>query len=271
MTQTATFPNLESLPNVATQAFLYFSSTMGTLTEVDVVTSGTFSTEFAAENLASSSNAITGTTTANLSINVPSGAIPVSIPSVTDTFNASPFDGTLDYAGTSGKEFAAVTSSSATQTTVLTSPAALAAFTGNFRIPITVSGHANGTATSTNGNITDSFHTQTSATITVIYHYDPSLPSLNPGTPAPSSSGSTGGQGSGSGSGTGGAAGTTSPSGNSPTTVSSTVPIVQVASTTSHVKKKAVKVVAKPAHKPAKAAKVHVSAGKGKMHRSSAR
>ena len=40
MTQTITFPNLESLPNVANQALLYFSSTMGTLTEVDVVTSG---------------------------------------------------------------------------------------------------------------------------------------------------------------------------------------------------------------------------------------
>ena len=76
MTQTATFPNLESHPNVASQAFLYFSSTMGTLTEVDVVTSGSFSTQFSAENLGPSSNAITGTTSGNLSINVPSGAIP---------------------------------------------------------------------------------------------------------------------------------------------------------------------------------------------------
>jgi hypothetical protein len=30
MTQSATYPNLEALPNVATSAFLYFSSTMGT-------------------------------------------------------------------------------------------------------------------------------------------------------------------------------------------------------------------------------------------------
>ena len=62
MTQTATFPNLESTPNVATQAFLYFNSTMGTLTEVDVVTSGSFSTQFSAENLGSSSTTIDGTT-----------------------------------------------------------------------------------------------------------------------------------------------------------------------------------------------------------------
>jgi hypothetical protein len=180
MTQTATFPNLESLPNVATQAFLYFSSTMGTLTEVDLVTSGTYSTEFRAENLGASSSAIAGTTTANLSINVPTGAIPVTIPSVTETFNASPFDGTLSYGGTSGKDFAPVTSSSAAQTTVLTSPSNLAAFTGNFRIPISVSGHATGSATSSNGDLSDDFNTQTSATITVIYHYIPNLPSFDP-------------------------------------------------------------------------------------------
>ena len=256
MTQTATYPNLEAFPNVATQAFLYFSSTMGTLTEVDVVTSGTFSTEFAAENLASSSNVITGTTTANLSINVPSGAIPLSIPAVTDTFNGSRFDGTLDYGGTSGKDFAAVTSSSAAQTTVLTSAAALAAFTGNFRIPITLSGHANGAATSTDADISESFHTLTSATITVIYHYDPSLPSLDPPPPAPSDSGSTGGQSSGAGTGTTGSTG--SPTASAASTVSGPVQTIQTPVTkgrsraAAHARKPASKVVAKPVHRIAK-------------------
>jgi hypothetical protein len=180
MTQTVTFPNLESLPNVGTQALLYFSSTMGTLNEVDLVTSGSFSTEFHAENLGPSSTTIAGTTSGNLAINVPTGAIPVTVPSVTETFNASPFDGDLDDAGTSGQDFAPVTSSSAAETTVLTSPADLAAFTGNFRIPISVSGHATGSMSSGNDDVSDGFNTQTSATITVIYHYIPNLPSLNP-------------------------------------------------------------------------------------------
>jgi hypothetical protein len=180
MTQTATFPNLESLPNVGTQAFLYFNSSMGRLTEVDLVTSGSYSTQFDAENLGSSSTTIKGTTSGNLSINVPTGAIPVTIPSVTETFNASPFDGKTDDAGTSGKNFAPVTSNSATQTTVLTSPTNLAAFTGNFRIPISVSGHATGSASSGNAGLSDSFKTQTSVTLTIIYHYIPNLPSLNP-------------------------------------------------------------------------------------------
>jgi hypothetical protein len=194
MTQTVTFPNLESLPNVGTQALLYFSSTMGTLTEVDLVTSGSFSTEFHAENLGPSSITIAGTTSGNLAINVPTGSIPVIVPSVTQTFNASPFDGDLDAAGTSGKDFAPVTSSSAAETTVLTSPADLAAFTGNFRIPMSVSGHAMGSVSSGDDDVSDGFNTQTSATITVIYHYIPDLPSLDP--PPPSVPSSANGSGS---------------------------------------------------------------------------
>jgi hypothetical protein len=211
MTQTATFPDLETLPNVSTQAILYFSSTIGTLTEVDLVTSGSFSTEFYAENLGSSSSTIEGTTAGNLSINVPTGAIPVTIPPITETFNASPYDGSLNYGGSSGTEFAAETSSSAPQTMVLTSAADLAAFTGDFRMPISVSGHATGSATSSNGDLSAGFTTQTSVTITVIYHFIPNLPSLDPPsnttpssqTPSvPSSEDTTGAAGSGDSSGT---------------------------------------------------------------------
>ena len=46
MTQTATFPNLESFPTATTQALLYFSSTIGTLTEVGVETSGAYRMDF---------------------------------------------------------------------------------------------------------------------------------------------------------------------------------------------------------------------------------
>ncbi len=133
-----------------------------------------------------SNNQITGTTNANLSINLPSGSLPLSIPSVSESFTAGPYDGTLNYSGTSGKEFATETSSSAPETTVLTSPSDLAAFTGQFRIPVTVSGHAMGSASATDGHLSDGFNTQTSVTLTIIYHYIPNLSS-----PTGSSSGSS--------------------------------------------------------------------------------
>jgi hypothetical protein len=204
MTQTATFPDLESSPTASSQQILYFSSAIGTLTEVDLVTSGSFQSEFSAENLGHTSSTIEGTTRGNLSINVPSGAIPVTIPSVTETFNAAAFDGHVDYGGTSGKDFAPVTSSSTPQTTVLTSPADLAAFTGHFQIPISVSGHATGVASSTDGNLSDGFKTQTSATLTVIYRFTPNYPSLDPppnpspSAPPPGPTGPTDGSGSSS-------------------------------------------------------------------------
>ena len=153
MTQTATFPDLESHPTVSDQALLYFSATMGTLTEVDLVTSGSFRSQFSAENLGASSSSITGTTTANLAIGVPTGAVPVNIPAVAQSFNALAFDSKLDDGGTSGKTFAPVTSRSTPQTAVLTSPADLAAFTGHFRIPISVTGHATGSVTPDHGDV----------------------------------------------------------------------------------------------------------------------
>ena len=133
-------------------------------------------------------------------VNVPTGGLPLSIPSVTQSFKASPYDGTTNDAGTSGKQFPAVTSSSAVQTTVFTRPADLAAFTGNFRVPITVSGHANGSATSTNNDASSNFSTQTSVTITLVYHYTPNLPSLDApanGSGSQSSGQSTAGGGGG--------------------------------------------------------------------------
>ena len=59
---------------------------------------------------------------------------------------------------------------------MLTSPADLAAFTGFARIPISVSGHATGSTTSDDSEVSAAFNTDTSATITVIYHYIPNPP-----------------------------------------------------------------------------------------------
>jgi hypothetical protein len=127
MTQTAAFPDVVSHPNVSTQAFLYFDSSMGTLKEVDVVATGSFTAQFG-----------------------PSG--------------------------TSGKDYVLNANSSTPQTTRLTDSADLAAFTGKFRIPISVNGNATTSSSPGQGDL--------SATITVNYQFDPNYPSLDP-TPSP--------------------------------------------------------------------------------------
>ena len=197
MSQTALFPDLEANPNLATQGLLYFSPAMGTLTEVDIVTSGSFTSQFSGANQNSSA---TGSTSANLAISLPTGPISVTIPTVQQNLNGP-----------------AVTSNSAPQTTVLTTPAELAAFTGHFRLPVAISGHAEGT-TST-GQAIGSFQTDTSATISVIYHYIPNLTVTSPGSsasgPVTPTSGASGNIGT-----TGSATSTTSPQ--SPPTESQT-------------------------------------------------
>jgi hypothetical protein len=221
------------------------------LTEVDVLTSGSYTSKFSAENLGSSSSTIDGTTSAALTVNVPTGGIPLSIPSVTESFNATPFDGNADNAGSSGKQFAAVTSSSDVETRVFTSPVDLAAFAGNFRIPITVSGHATGITTSTNHEGSGSFSTQTAVTITLVYHYTPNLPSLDPssgGSGSQSSGQSSGGNGNGTPA-TSAAAGST-PSGSTGTGVTT----ANVAHTSSKATKHAVVPKKKPAPKHVAAA-----------------
>ena len=180
MTQTATFPNIELAPKASSQAILYFSPTMGTLTEVDLVTSGSIGAGFQAENLGTTTTSIEGTVAGKISINAPTGEIPVTIPSLHWAFDAPAFDGTLDYGGISGKTIAPVTSDSTPQTTELTSPADLAAFTGHFRIPLSVSNDTTQSSAAADGKLSALFNTQTSATITVIYHFIPNLPSLDP-------------------------------------------------------------------------------------------
>jgi hypothetical protein len=114
MTQTAWFPNIQTNPTLSDQAILFFSPTMGTLKEVDVVTTGLFTAQF-------------GT-----------GATSVKVNSISPTAQATEF----------------------------TDSAHLAAFTGSFRIPLSVA------PSSSAGDPT--------ATIIVKYYFAPSLPSLDP-------------------------------------------------------------------------------------------
>ena len=120
MTQTATFPNIELAPKASTQAILYFSPTMGTLTEVDLVTTGSIGAGFQAENLGTTTHGDRGHRRRQPLDQRPDRRGPGDRPSPHSTglFDAPAFDGTLDYGGASGnKQFAPATSGSSPQTT----------------------------------------------------------------------------------------------------------------------------------------------------------
>ena len=94
------------------------------------------------------------------------------------TFNATAFDGILDFAGTSGVDFGSIRVDN-TETATLTSASDLAAYTGTGTITFTLSGLV---ATSGTGaaNLANQRSATAGADVTVIYRYTPSN-CLSPG------------------------------------------------------------------------------------------
>ena len=170
------------------QAYTNFNSTgtvpgfdpaLGTLIAVDVVNSGSITSEFYTENLGSSPTTITGIVSGSLMAIGPAATIPVGIPQVTQTFDAAAYDGTTDFGGTSGKDFTPVVSSGAAALTI-TDPAALSGYVGNGPVTFTESANAVANASApTSGSMAAGFNTQAAATITVVYHYIPNDPPLS--------------------------------------------------------------------------------------------
>jgi outer membrane biosynthesis protein TonB len=191
------------------QAYTNFNSTgtvpgfdpaLGTLIAVDVVNSGSITSEFYTENLGSSPTTITGIVSGSLMASGPSATIPVGIPQVTQTFDAAAYDGTEDFSGASGKDFTPVVSSGTSALTI-TDPAALAGYVGNGPVTFTESANAIANASApTSGSMAAGFNTQAAATITVVYHYIPNTPP--PSSPQPQTASLVSPQG---GSGSGGA------------------------------------------------------------------
>lgn len=119
--------------------------------------------------------------TLTLSSNLVADALVVTIPSVSNTFNATAFDGSLDFAGSSGVSYddlGATQSESASYTDA----AVLAAFTGlgqmNFDFDATATSSATGA-----GNIVSGFVSNAGGLITVIYNYT-DVPAMNVSAPS---------------------------------------------------------------------------------------
>lgn len=93
----------------------------------------------------------------------------VTIPSVTDSFDATAFDGTIDFAGDSGIEYLGLTAG-AFNSESYTDAATLNMFTGTGLSDFVFDAAATSSA-SGSGNITSSFNTQASGIVNVIYTY----------------------------------------------------------------------------------------------------
>lgn len=148
-----------------------FDSALGTLTAVTVELVGTAQGNASAESLDASPTTVTLSLTATLTASLAGfGTLAEAVPLVQETVNFTAFDGTIDFAGTSGAEFIDQ-SATASDTQTYTDAATLAAFTGTSLLSLDVAGIANSFGTGS-GNLLTLLVTNAGADVTVTYTFD---------------------------------------------------------------------------------------------------
>jgi protocatechuate 3,4-dioxygenase beta subunit len=178
ITQTVTIPATAtdfSLTNLVNQ----FNPALGQLQSVVISDNASITSDIKVENTSTSSpSTINATVGGTQTLTGPGGVqIVVSLQQNAGTFNATTYDGTLDFGGSSGTDFGAQTASGSQSTTIQGANASPFIGTG------TVSFTENGVATSKaagGGNLVVSLVSTGQATYTVTYNYIPDN-SLKPG------------------------------------------------------------------------------------------
>jgi hypothetical protein len=156
-----------------------FDPSLGQLTGVDIVNSGSLTSQIKVENLDSAPATITGTVAGDLALTGPGSiSLDTVANSVNESFQAGAFDGQIDFAGASGNDFGPK-STTGSKSISLTDAADLAAFTGTGSVTFSEDAHATSMATGA-GNLLTQINSTASADVTVVYHYIPSN-ALKPG------------------------------------------------------------------------------------------
>jgi hypothetical protein len=155
----------------ATQSAPQFDPSLGTLTSVEILNSDPIKSAIKAENLDMAPATIHATVSGDLTLSGPGvPGLDVAL-SADQTFDASAFDGTIDFGGTSGKIFSPLTINGSNSTTV-TSAVDLAKYTGTGTVSFTETTHGNSTATGS-ANLLVQVNTSAAANVTIVYHYVP--------------------------------------------------------------------------------------------------
>ncbi len=180
--QTVTVPNqLTNFSQPFTPPINLFNTSLGTLTAVEITASATLTSEIQSENTSTTSCAqITGFTNGTFTITGLGTPISGNLNGTTSTFNASTFDGDLDYSGTSGVTFPPLTTTQNSSATI-TDPTQLAYFeasTGRTTISPVLTDQAQSGANAPNGNLQSNVVTSGSGTVTITYEYTPTLPAV---------------------------------------------------------------------------------------------
>jgi len=155
-----------------------FDPSQGVLQSVVITDQGTVNSTIGVENTStSSSSQITATVSGKLEVTGPGVDLVVTPSTNLATFDATTFDGTIDFAGTSGKTYPTA-SATGSQSLTLTG-SALAPFisagsgTASGTVALTEVGQGTSTATGTGGNLQITTTNTATSVVTVTYNYLP--------------------------------------------------------------------------------------------------
>ncbi|MFV0490930.1 MAG: choice-of-anchor E domain-containing protein [Pseudorhodobacter sp.] len=155
-----------------TLSFPQFNDSLGTLNSVSVTLLSTVKGTAEAESRDTAETEVTLNLEANISATAAGVSDIVTLPVISQTHNFSPYDGILDYGGTSGVTFGPVEASADNE--LFLTGGAMGPFMGSGNIDFTLAGVGSSMGTGA-GNLSTSFTTLASADITVAYDYEPAV------------------------------------------------------------------------------------------------
>lgn len=153
-----------------------FDPSLGTLNLVDVCISGQATGSYGVESPDSGPSVVTVSFSANVSLFRPnSSLIATAVPVANFTHNFTPFDGTIDFGGTSGVFVSGINTLATTQLN-LTSPSDLALFRGPAGNPGSIVLGVTGVGSSIafgGGHLITQFQMQAAGMVSICYDYTP--------------------------------------------------------------------------------------------------
>ncbi|MEI6594074.1 MAG: choice-of-anchor E domain-containing protein [Bacteroidota bacterium] len=162
--------------NLKIKSAIKFDTCIGTLTGVKLISNGSFTTSNKVEilgSMAAGTKALVSIqTTGTMSCAGPGFVYGITPQTILDTFYSTGYDGTKDYAGTSGRTFGFHTSSKS-DSTIITTPSILAAYTGLDSVSFTAYTNTQSSSTFPTGNSSAILNTTATDTLTLVYYYCP--------------------------------------------------------------------------------------------------
>ncbi len=174
--------DVQSTNFVDTVSLSKFDPALGTLTSIDFEWTGHLEGTAKFESLDGSATIVTTNLAAELKLKRPGGGsdIVIATPLAQNVDNASAFDGTIDFGGTSGKTHTGLVADLlVVETSTSASDFALFSGIGNIILDVAATGDSMGSGA---GNLITQFSTSAGASLKIIYNYDAVTPVPEPST-----------------------------------------------------------------------------------------